>query len=168
MCDVSPFFPDFLFYLVDKSGLMSLLSLSYYFFVGSRTRFLYGYLRVVVFSTERLVLSCAKRGSAMPLPTGARGIRRRRPCPMSTTDTRHPRKQKQKESKSHPTPNGAERLKTVVRRLPPNLPEEIFWQSVQAWVTDDTVTWKSYCPGKLRTKRYVPPLGSSAPALEHM
>ncbi|KAN0092725.1 Smg-4/UPF3 family domain containing protein [Tylopilus felleus] len=29
-------------------------------------------------------------------------------------------------------------------RLPPNLPEEIFWQSVQAWVTDEAVTWKSY------------------------
>ncbi|KAG8216154.1 Smg-4/UPF3 family-domain-containing protein [Butyriboletus roseoflavus] len=72
---------------------------------------------------------------------------------MSTTDTKHSRKQKQKEPKSHPAQNGAERLKTVVRRLPPNLPEEIFWQSVQAWVTDDTITWKSYCPGKLRTKR---------------
>ena len=71
------------------------------------------------------------------------------------SDTRQPRKQKQKESKSQPTPNGAERLKTVVRRLPPNLPEDIFWQSVQAWVTDDTVTWKSYYPGKFRTKRYV-------------
>ncbi|KAH0831283.1 Smg-4/UPF3 family-domain-containing protein [Lanmaoa asiatica] len=72
---------------------------------------------------------------------------------MSTTDIKPSRKQRQKESKSHPTLNGAERLKTVVRRLPPNLPEEIFWQSVQAWVTDDTITWKSYCPGKLRTKR---------------
>ncbi|KAF8128566.1 Smg-4/UPF3 family-domain-containing protein [Boletus edulis] len=68
-------------------------------------------------------------------------------------DLKPPRKQKYKESRSQPTPTGAERLKTVVRRLPPNLPEEIFWQSVQAWVTEDTVTWKSYHPGKLRTKR---------------
>ncbi|XP_006455323.1 hypothetical protein AGABI2DRAFT_187731 [Agaricus bisporus var. bisporus H97] len=41
-----------------------------------------------------------------------------------------------------------ERLKIVVRRLPPNLPEDIFWQSVSNWVTDDTVMWKLYFPGK--------------------
>lgn len=74
---------------------------------------------------------------------------------MSTTDPKPPRKQKQDKPRSQPVPNGTERLKTVVRRLPPNLPEDIFWQSVQAWVTDDTVTWKSYHPGKLRTKRCV-------------
>ncbi|KAI0032071.1 hypothetical protein K488DRAFT_32579, partial [Vararia minispora EC-137] len=45
-----------------------------------------------------------------------------------------------------------ERLKTVVRRLPPNLPEEIFWQSVQQWVSDETVTWRVFYPGKLRKK----------------
>ncbi|KAF8558615.1 hypothetical protein OG21DRAFT_1080389 [Imleria badia] len=72
---------------------------------------------------------------------------------MSTIDPKPPRKQRQDKFKSQPTPNGTERLKTVVRRLPPNLPGDIFWQSVQAWVTDDTVTWKSYHPGKLRTKR---------------
>jgi regulator of nonsense transcripts 3 len=48
--------------------------------------------------------------------------------------------------------NGAERLKTVVRRLPPNLPEQIFWQSVQTWVTDDSVLWKEYWPGKVKKK----------------
>jgi regulator of nonsense transcripts 3 len=48
--------------------------------------------------------------------------------------------------------SGSERLKTVVRRLPPNLPEHIFWQSVQTWVTDDTVLWKEYYPGKVKKK----------------
>ncbi|KIJ16461.1 hypothetical protein PAXINDRAFT_10911 [Paxillus involutus ATCC 200175] len=72
---------------------------------------------------------------------------------MSTADPKQtPRKQKQKESKSQQPPNGAERLKTVVRRLPPNLPEEIFWQSVQAWVSDETVTWRMFCPGKTRKR----------------
>jgi regulator of nonsense transcripts 3 len=42
-----------------------------------------------------------------------------------------------------------ERLKTVVRRLPPNLPEEVFWQSVQAWVSEDTVNWKMFYSGKV-------------------
>jgi regulator of nonsense transcripts 3 len=64
-------------------------------------------------------------------------------------------KERDKERKvSQPELNN-ERLKTVVRRLPPNLPEDIFWQSVQPWVSDDTTIWKTYYPGKLR-KRYVP------------
>ncbi len=45
-----------------------------------------------------------------------------------------------------------EKLKAIVRRLPPNLPEEIFWQSVGEWVTDDTVTWRVFYPGKLRKR----------------
>lgn len=87
-------------------------------------------------------------------PRGSERASRLEQIQMSTTDPK-PRKQKQKEPKSQPALNGTERLKTVVRRLPPNLPEEIFWQSVQAWVTDEAVTWKSYHPGKLRTKRCV-------------
>ncbi|KAJ7594258.1 Smg-4/UPF3 family-domain-containing protein [Mycena floridula] len=54
-------------------------------------------------------------------------------------------------SKNTPAP-GAERLKAAVRRLPPNLPEDIFWQSVQPWVSDESVTWKEYQPGKLRKR----------------
>ena len=65
-------------------------------------------------------------------------------------------KGKEKEKKPKPTGGGqksqTERLKTVVRRLPPNLPEEIFWQSVAKWVTDETVTWKTYYPGKFKTR----------------
>ena len=62
-------------------------------------------------------------------------------------------KERDKERKlSQQEPNN-ERLKTVVRRLPPNLPEGIFWQSVQSWVTEDTAVWKTYYPGKVR-KRY--------------
>ncbi|SRR6266550_7702540 len=45
-----------------------------------------------------------------------------------------------------------ERLKAVVRRLPPNLPEDVFWQSVQQWVSDETVTWKGFYPGKFKKK----------------
>lgn len=46
----------------------------------------------------------------------------------------------------------SERLKTVVRRLPPNLPEDVFWGSVEAWVTEETITWKTFYPGKLRKR----------------
>ncbi|KAF9467695.1 Smg-4/UPF3 family-domain-containing protein [Collybia nuda] len=45
-----------------------------------------------------------------------------------------------------------ERLKTVVRRLPPNLPEDVFWQSVDTWVTEETVSWKVFHPGKFRKR----------------
>ncbi|KAJ7784277.1 Smg-4/UPF3 family-domain-containing protein [Mycena metata] len=58
-------------------------------------------------------------------------------------------KDKERLSSQPPT---TERLKTVVRRLPPNLPEDIFWQSVQSWVSDETVSWKIYYPGKLRKR----------------
>lgn len=67
-------------------------------------------------------------------------------------------KDKEKEKKSKSSGSGqksqTERLKTVVRRLPPNLPEDVFWQSVGKWVTEETVMWKSYYPGKFKT-RYV-------------
>lgn len=45
-----------------------------------------------------------------------------------------------------------DKLKTVVRRLPPNLPEDIFWQSVEPWVSDETVSWRAFYPGKIRKK----------------
>lgn len=61
----------------------------------------------------------------------------------------------------------APRLKVVVRRLPPDLPEPVFSRTVQPWVTatdtdTDTapahqVTWSHYRQGKLR-KRSAPSL----------
>ena len=63
-------------------------------------------------------------------------------------------KEKEREKKRGSQKSQTERLKIVVRRLPPNLPDEIFWQSVASWVTDETVSWKVYYRGKFR-KRYV-------------
>ncbi|GLB39800.1 putative smg-4/UPF3 family protein [Lyophyllum shimeji] len=59
---------------------------------------------------------------------------------------------KDRERNKDKQPQVSERLKTVVRRLPPNLPEDIFWGSVATWVTDDTVTWKAYYGGKSRKR----------------
>ena len=62
-------------------------------------------------------------------------------------------KEKEKALKGRPAVAApTERLKTVVRRLPPNLPEVVFWQSVQQWVSDETVTWKVFHPGKVKKK----------------
>ncbi|KAF5384129.1 hypothetical protein D9615_003352 [Tricholomella constricta] len=62
-----------------------------------------------------------------------------------------PKKDRKDKDKDKP-PLGTERLKTVVRRLPPNLPEEIFWGSVDTWVSEDSVSWKTFYPGKLRKR----------------
>ena len=50
----------------------------------------------------------------------------------------------------------APRLKLVIRRLPPTLPEEIFWNSVTPWLGNVTgnaegeskINWKRYVKGK--------------------
>jgi len=39
------------------------------------------------------------------------------------------------------------RTKVIVRRLPPNLPEDVFYDSISEWL--ESITWKSYFPGKL-------------------
>lgn len=41
------------------------------------------------------------------------------------------------------------KLKLVVRRLPPNLPEAVLWKTVEPWVSDATAGWRAFRPGKL-------------------
>lgn len=71
--------------------------------------------------------------------------------PSSSPNSKARAREKEKRQKGDPK-SQTERLKTVVRRLPPNLPENIFWQSVQQWVTGDTVQWKAFYQGKFRTR----------------
>lgn len=73
------------------------------------------------------------------------------PHPAKAPTKTRKEKEKDKEEK-HKANQPSERFKIIVRRLPPNLPEDIFWQSVQNWVTDETTTWKIYYTGKLRKK----------------
>ncbi|KAJ9109853.1 hypothetical protein QFC19_001832 [Naganishia cerealis] len=42
----------------------------------------------------------------------------------------------------------APRLKLVIRRLPPTIPEDIFWKSVSPWIDDGKSTWKKWYQGK--------------------
>lgn len=70
----------------------------------------------------------------------------------TTTSPAKSKKEKDKERPEKAAPHPSERLKTVVRRLPPNLPEEVFWQTVQKWVSDETATWKSYYSGKFKKR----------------
>ncbi|WVR08088.1 hypothetical protein IAU60_005134 [Kwoniella sp. DSM 27419] len=42
----------------------------------------------------------------------------------------------------------AARNKLVIRRLPPTLPEDIFWNAVAPWVNENTCSWKRYVKGK--------------------
>ncbi|KAI8974302.1 Smg-4/UPF3 family-domain-containing protein [Pilobolus umbonatus] len=41
------------------------------------------------------------------------------------------------------------KTKVVVRRLPPNLPEQVFMNSVKPWVTEESVDYSLFVPGKL-------------------
>ncbi|KAF4603139.1 hypothetical protein EYR38_003544 [Pleurotus pulmonarius] len=66
----------------------------------------------------------------------------------SQAKSRRDREKERKDKTQVQASAPGDRLKTIVRRLPPNLPEDIFWQSVQAWVTEDTVSWKMYYLGK--------------------
>lgn len=70
----------------------------------------------------------------------------------SVTDS--PKKSKSKSSKEKKSQGKSqnERLKIVVRRLPPHLPEAIFWQTVSEWVSEETVFWKSFNAGKVRKR----------------
>ena len=42
----------------------------------------------------------------------------------------------------------APRLKLVIRRLPPTIPEDIFWKSISPWIDDGKSTWKKWYQGK--------------------
>ncbi|RDB17122.1 Regulator of nonsense transcripts UPF3 [Hypsizygus marmoreus] len=72
--------------------------------------------------------------------------------PSTTTPKAPPTKPKKDRERKEKLPVVGERLKTVVRRLPPNLPEDVFWGSVEPWVNDETATWKAYYPGKSRKR----------------
>ena len=79
---------------------------------------------------------------------------------LSHVDGRHLKaKHQEKEKKSKSSGCGSQKsqtecLKTVARPLLPNLPEDVFWQSVGKWVSEETVSWRAYYPGKFKT-RYV-------------
>lgn len=64
--------------------------------------------------------------------------------------------QKKKKEKKKPRKRGSKKnlpkTKVVVRRLPPNIPEDIFNKSVQQWINETTVDWQLFVPGKLSTR----------------
>ncbi|KAJ3085397.1 hypothetical protein HDU96_005454, partial [Phlyctochytrium bullatum] len=53
---------------------------------------------------------------------------------------------KKAEKKSEPKPP-TPRLKLIVRKLPPNLPEAIFRKTISAW--EETIEWSEFIPGKI-------------------
>jgi regulator of nonsense transcripts 3 len=88
------------------------------------------------------------------LPLGDAGPLEATSIAIPSMSTQQPNASPAKASKSSShAQSGSERLKVVVRRLPPNLPENIFWESVQQWVSDDTAAWRAFYPGKFK-KRY--------------
>jgi hypothetical protein len=49
-------------------------------------------------------------------------------------------------------PGTTSRNKLVIRRLPPTLPEDIFWKSIEPWLSDDKCLWKRYIKGRTGEK----------------
>ncbi|KZT56986.1 hypothetical protein CALCODRAFT_470248 [Calocera cornea HHB12733] len=67
------------------------------------------------------------------------------PAAPTTAPIKAPKKRKGQEP-------SAARLKVIVRRLPPNLPEAIFWKSVEPWVSEESIAWRTFYPGKVKPK----------------
>ncbi|CAO3639908.1 unnamed protein product [Cunninghamella echinulata] len=63
------------------------------------------------------------------------------------------KRRERKKKKSKRTKKSEPKTKVVVRRLPPNLPEDIFMNAVKQWTTDNLVDYKIYIPGKLTTNK---------------
>ncbi|OBZ84786.1 Regulator of nonsense transcripts UPF3 [Choanephora cucurbitarum] len=59
------------------------------------------------------------------------------------------KKKKTKKKSKRRTRKPVPKTKVVVRRLPPNLPQDIFMNSVKPWTAEDIVTYSLYVPGKL-------------------
>lgn len=60
---------------------------------------------------------------------------------------------------------GQQKLKIVVRRLPPNIPEDIFWTSTEQWVNDETAGWRSFRKGKVAKSSVLSFSSTSRPGL---
>lgn len=60
---------------------------------------------------------------------------------------------------------GQQKLKIVVRRLPPNIPEDIFWTSTEQWVNDETAGWRSFRRGKVAKSSVLSLSSTSRPGL---
>lgn len=63
-------------------------------------------------------------------------------------------KEKAKKKAKKASRKNAPKTKVVVRRLPPNLPEDVFMNAVKRWTSDEVVDYKFYVPGKL-SQRYL-------------
>jgi regulator of nonsense transcripts 3 len=67
--------------------------------------------------------------------------------------TEQPKKKKDKKKpRKRSSKKALPKTKVVVRRLPPNIPEEIFFNSVKAWVNESTTGWQLFVPGKLSSR----------------
>ncbi|KAI8074721.1 Smg-4/UPF3 family-domain-containing protein [Gongronella butleri] len=59
------------------------------------------------------------------------------------------KKRERRRKKAKSSAKEAIKTKVIVRRLPPNLPEDVFMNAVSRWTGDDIVDYKVYIPGKV-------------------
>jgi regulator of nonsense transcripts 3 len=67
-----------------------------------------------------------------------------------------PEQSKKKKEKKKPRKRSGKKTssktKVVVRRLPPNIPQEVFSNSVKGWINEATIDWQLFVPGKLSSR----------------
>lgn len=83
--------------------------------------------------------------STLKLPTS--------PPPSETSSNKKSKKKKIPTSTAEISENRPAHCKTkvVVRCLPPNLPEPVFWDAVKDWVNEITADWSCFYAGKVST-----------------
>ncbi|KAL1925259.1 uncharacterized protein VTP21DRAFT_142 [Calcarisporiella thermophila] len=67
--------------------------------------------------------------------------------------------------RAHSKPNrytNTDRLKVVIRQLPPHLPEQVFLQSVAQWANEETTDWYSFFQGKFSKSKSKESIASRA------
>ena len=47
------------------------------------------------------------------------------------------------------------KTKVVVRRLPPLIPENLFFESVKQWVNEETCTWSRFHQGRISKRQSI-------------
>jgi hypothetical protein len=94
-------------------------------------------------------MSAAETPSITPTPTDSPKVNSKTGEGKSVpTGDKPAKKRTKKKLKRHPR-KATLKTKVIVRRLPPNLPEKIFMDSVKPWISEETVDYSLYVPGKL-------------------
>ncbi|KAF7722069.1 hypothetical protein EC973_003717 [Apophysomyces ossiformis] len=84
-----------------------------------------------------------------PVTTAASTATSKEKSKSSAEKVKKKKKDRAKKKAKQASRKSALKTKVVVRRLPPNLPEDVFMNTVKQWTSDELVDFAYYVPGKL-------------------